>query len=68
MWLVMKVRRWDSVEGYLNGSAIPIQMAAPTTPTGSVGFMEVFKSREAALAAADGKADLVREVKEVSHA
>lgn len=64
MWLVMIVRHWTSYEGYLG--AIPVQVAAPDN--GSVGFVAVFETREAALAAADGRADLVMQVKEVPRA
>lgn len=63
MWLVMKVRAWASLEGYLNGSAIPISMAAPDS--GSVGFVEVFEDKVDALAAANDNAALVLQVKEV---
>lgn len=63
MWLAMIVHRWDSFEGRLG--SIPIQVTPPAT--GSLGFVEVFETREAALAAADGEASLVVEVREVPH-
>ncbi len=45
MFLVMKLRKWDSLEADVSGIRIPIS----SRTIDSVGFCEVFKTRDAAV-------------------
>jgi len=65
MFILMTYTPWEALELAATNYPMPSGKIQPTD--GQIGFLPVYASRAAALAASGGRPELVREIKESIH-